>query len=320
MATLLTIDFTFPKPSPRQSNSSLPEIQLVSLLVVAVKLYHPFDSQPRYSRTLTEFGTLVIDWDVWRNSQTEYATRHTSAGKLGRGNEIHINENDVMAMSGEQLDEYLDWYEKTWIKEEVQVPSSRRLPQQLLDMFPTGRPDGSLPVGLNPEQEAKADQVALNHKLKTVQSSLKLRVIVSEGNEEISEKPVKRIGSFYKRYRNIENLSPQAKAFYEATASSIGISLSSLVLAVFQVERKLEIFRTKEVKDKLLEDEDLLGEEEYLEGDYEIPTIDRDDGTEGEKELSGGNQDLRMDTEDEIVSSSEVEPAVQGTPSETMED
>ncbi len=279
LASLLAVDFTFPKPGPRQRKSAHPEIQLVSLLVIAVKLYHPFDSQPRYSRTLSEFGTLVIDWDVWCKSQTEYAARHTSAGKLGRGNEINVNENDVMAMSGEQLDEYLDWYEKTWIKEESQEPQSRRIPQQLLDLFPTGRYDGSSQAKVDLDQEARTDQIALDQKLKIIQGNLNLRNTISE---ESNEQPVKRIGSFYKRYRNIDDLSPEARIFYEAAATSVGMSLASLTLAVIQLERKLETLRDNEVKNDLLEDEDLS------ESGQESQNLDEMDVSGGEQELNGG--------------------------------
>ena len=173
-------------------------------------------------------------------------------------------------MSGEQLDEYLDWYEKTWVQEEPREPNSRRLPQPLLDMFPTGRPDGSSPAKVNIDQEAKDNQLALSLALTTTVGSLKLRGIVSEEDEENSEKAVKRIGSFYKRYRNIEDLPSPAKTFYEAAARSVGISLSTLVLAVFQMEVKLEKLRDKKVNDDLLEDEDVLSEKEHPESDQEI--------------------------------------------------
>lgn len=286
LASLLAVDFTFPKPDTRQRKSAHPEIQLVSLLVIAVKLYHPFDSQPRYSRTLSDFGTLVIDWDVWCKSQTEYAARHTSAGKLGRGNEINVDENDVMAMSGEQLDEYLDWYEKTWVKEDSQEPRSRRIPQQLLDLFPTGRLDGSSPAKVDLDQEARTDQIALAQKLKTVQGNLHLRNTISEESEENNEQPVKRIGSFYKRYRNIDDLSPEAKTFYEAVASTVGISLSSLTLAVIQLERKFETLHNKEVKTELFEHED-LSERGQFESGEESPDSDEMDVTGGEGELHG---------------------------------
>lgn len=319
LASLLAANFTFPRPGSRQRKSSLPEIQLISLLVIAVKIYHPFDSKPRYARTLTGFGTLLIDWDVWCKSQTDYASRHVSAGRLGRGHEINVNENDVMTMSGEQLDEYLDWYEKTWVREEPREPNSRRIPQPLLDMFPTGRPEGSSPAKVNFDEEAKADQLALALTLSAVVGSLKFRGIVSEENEENSKKVVKRIGSFYKRYRNIEDLPSQANIFYEAAARSVGTSLSTLVLSVFQMEIKLEKLRDKEVYDDLLEDEDVLSEEEHLESDQQSFMIDKEDVKGGREKLSEDNQELARGLEDNIVAFSDSGPAIQESGSDAME-
>lgn len=34
---------------------------------------------------------------------------------LRRGEEIKITDADVMKMSGKQMDDYLDWYQRTWI-------------------------------------------------------------------------------------------------------------------------------------------------------------------------------------------------------------
>lgn len=34
---------------------------------------------------------------------------------LKRGEEIKITDADVMKMSGKQMDDYLDWYQRTWI-------------------------------------------------------------------------------------------------------------------------------------------------------------------------------------------------------------
>ena len=314
LALFLEVDFTFPRPSSRQRKSSLPEIQLVSLLVIAVKLYHPFDSHPTYSRTLTELGTLRIDWDSWDQSQTEYATRHTSAGKLGRGNEIKVNENDIMEMSGEQLDEYLDWYEKTWIKEDSQQYSARRIPQPLLDMFPTGRPDGSLATKVDFDQEIEADQIVLDQKLNFAVGSLEFRGIVSEESAESSENSVRRIGSFYKRYRNVEDLSPQARSFYEAAARSVGISLSTLILAVFQTERKLETLGKREVDDGLLEDEDLFGEEERLESDPKNLRIGEGEAKVDDQKPDQCSREPERDSEDDRVAS-DIESAQSGSTS-----
>lgn len=251
MASLLAFDFTFPPPASRQHISSLPEIRLVSLLVIAVKLYHPFDSLPRYTKGLTESGVLTVDWDVWIRAQKEYDSHSTTKGSLGRGKEMAVTEDDVFTMSGKQLDEYLDWYEKTWIDEER---ASHALPQQLLDMFPTGRLGGPSPFTNDYSDGHLEAGTAIDQKLQAGQNSLRMRGVVSSDTEAATEEPVRRIGSFYKHYRSIDDLPPAGRAFYEAVARLAAISVATLVKVVFQTERKLHVWREQRVKRERADD------------------------------------------------------------------
>lgn len=246
LASLLAFDFNFPPPAFRQHISSLPEIRLVSLLVIAVKLYHPFDSFPRYTKKLTESGILTVDWNIWVEAQKEHDDSHsTTDGRLGRGNEIAVTEEDVFNMSGRQLDEYLDWYEKTWIDEER---ASHALPQQLLDMFPLGRLDRPPPLTKDNSDEHMEAGTALSQRLHAVQNGLRMRGVVAGETETAAEEPVRRVGSFYKHYRSEDDLPPAARAFYEAVARVAGIKVTTLVKAVFQTERKLHVWREQQVK------------------------------------------------------------------------
>ena len=173
-----------------------------------------------------------------------------SEGKIGRGNELLVNEQDVMKMSGDQLDEYLDWYEKTWVNEEGEKQKRNGLPKQLLDMFPTGRPNGSLPTTVDFDSEKKAEQYALDEKLRLCQSRLKARQLISSEREGKSKEVLRRPGSFYKRYRKIEDFPSHARMFHEVAASLVGISLSTLAVAVRQMERKLQCWRDKRLKER----------------------------------------------------------------------
>ncbi|KAI4250273.1 MAG: hypothetical protein LQ352_005392 [Teloschistes flavicans] len=199
----------------------------MALLVITVKLYHPFDSIDRHPRSLTEPGTLGIDWDRWCEIQENYDARDTAGDKLGRGNEIKVAEADVFKLSGDQIDEYLDWFEKTWVDEERARKQPRGYPDQLLDMFPTGKPDGSTRQTMNVEQERRNDEEALEAKLQAVQGTLKPRQIISDKDAKSHEEPVARIGSFYKRYRKAEDLPATAKMFHETAASLIAVKVKS---------------------------------------------------------------------------------------------
>jgi len=249
LATIFDVKFTFPLSGRRHHFSTLPEIRLASLLVIAVKLYHPFDSLKRRAKTLTEPGVLTIDWDNWCQAQSCQYSRSIASGDLNSGCKssqeferhswIDITEEDVFNMSGPQLDQYLDWYEKTWIGGETRRRNSAGLPQQLLDMFPTERPVEPTLSVREIDSHSNAEELATQKRLQAVQGSLKMRGVVLEESEATRADPVRRIGSDYKIYRREEDLPPIAKVFYEVLARLIGLSLHRLVYAVFQTETKL---------------------------------------------------------------------------------
>lgn len=276
----------FPRPGTIQRKSSFPETQLISLLLVAVKLFHPFDQLQRTSRSWTEPGILSIDWNVWCDLQADHEARFISDGRIGRGNILSVSQQDIMRMSGAQLDEYMDWFEQTWVDEERLESKNKGLPKELLDMFPTGRLDGPSFTEINFDQESKVDQVSVDQNLTTAQSSLKMRDVVSNEQEERSSRPVRRIGNFYKRYWKDEDLTPQARKFHEIAASLAGISLSSLLIAVRQTERKLMNWREKQLR-KERED----AEKEVSVDDVETSS---EDGL-SQNEQDGENKDDMMD-------------------------
>ena len=295
ISNLLQINFSFPRPGSRQKALSWPELQIMALIVVAVKLFHPFDFLDRHPNTETDPGVLSIDWEIWNESQAKYGTQICPPEKIGRGNEISVTEHDIMNMSDEKLDEYLDWSEKTWV-DENREPKKHDLPKQLLDMFPTGRLDGSPQVQTNFGEEAKMQGLFSYEKLKNVQKHLRMRKVISEKNEGESQNIIRRIGSFYKRYRNVEDLPPQAELFYETAASLISTSKSVLVQAVYRTEGNLQLWRAKQLKEEKMEDGENgdpmddtegIGEDEGFTREREFTVI------YDESELSEGSADRK---------------------------
>lgn len=244
MSRLLSSTFTFPLPGSRQQISSLPELELMCLLVIAVKLYHPFDDLPRHVRSLADSAASRVDWETWVDARSSHQA--TGQTHLERGSEINVTEQDVMNMTGEQLDQYMDWAERFLVDEPRAEEKPRALPKQLLDMFPIGRPpDGPSPTPYDYDQEAAEEQEKADKCLKMIMSKLRLRAV--EGSVGVDENPTP-IGSFYKRFRTVEDLPPHAKAFHEAVAEAVGVRLKTLLIAVGQVERKLIKWREAKVK------------------------------------------------------------------------
>lgn len=87
----------------------------MALIVISTKLLFPFDNLKRYPESAREPTTQAIDWQLWSQVQRHFDQREMSSGKIGKGNEIRANEKDVFSMTPSQLDEYLDWYESSWL-------------------------------------------------------------------------------------------------------------------------------------------------------------------------------------------------------------
>lgn len=92
-----------------------PETQLVTLIVIATKLFFPFDEIRRHPESANEPTTQVIDWTVWEQAQRHFENREAAAGHLEKGKEILTGESDVLGMTTTQMDEYMDWYENSWL-------------------------------------------------------------------------------------------------------------------------------------------------------------------------------------------------------------
>lgn len=112
------VGFTFSFPTAiagKRRPLHLPEVQMISLIVISTKLLFPFDDINRYPESAREPSTQVIDWQLWAQVQGHFEQRETSSGRIGKGNEVLVNEKDVFSMTSSQLDEYLDWYESSWL-------------------------------------------------------------------------------------------------------------------------------------------------------------------------------------------------------------
>lgn len=182
-----------------------------------------------------------------------------------------MTEKDAMnKLTTSQLDEYLDWAERTLV--EPEHPRKGGLPMQLLDMFPTGRLDGSSAKELSFEEETRTDQVSSEAMLEACMKCLKLRPICPEDGE--GEGKRRRLGSFYKRYHRAQDLTPSARKFHEAVASLLNVTVDTLLVAVLQVERKLQRFVESELKQERARSQGVEGEQG---GGYEHEEDEDDD-------------------------------------------
>ena len=123
MSNILTFNFTFTLASDsriRRNATSHPEAQLMALVVFATKLGYPFDSDvvKRHPRSLSEPAALRFDWKKWVELRKQGSSLAERGSKLPllEGQESNITDADIFKMSNEQLDQYMDWYQRTYTR------------------------------------------------------------------------------------------------------------------------------------------------------------------------------------------------------------
>ena len=108
---LLEFDFSYPILHKKAYESlAYPEIQIISIIVVVTKLCYPFDNIERLPQSEYDPTSLKINWGKWSDIMIPRPSK-----KLREGEELKVTDQDVLKMSDGKLDDYLDWYQRTWI-------------------------------------------------------------------------------------------------------------------------------------------------------------------------------------------------------------
>ena len=252
LSRMLNISFTYnvdARSSARYQVLRLADAQLIGLVVLATKLLFPFDDRERYPRRPTELAALRMNWGAWSKARAEAAR---PSDLLTYGDALQTTENDVFDMSDEKLDQYMDWYQTAFAEENIRDTgrASREagFRRALFRLFPVDRPSKQ-----NDEDEDMTDHVdeaTQDMLLGRVQGSLRpLRVIAENPADETAE-DINRPGTYYKRFRIPQELVGHSRDFYDEVAYQTGLSLDSLVQAVFGLEKRLEEWEIKARQDQ----------------------------------------------------------------------
>lgn len=92
----------------------------MSLVIIATKLLYGLDSVSRAPKSNAEPAAVGMKWEAWdKFLRLGNAERRGLLGGTGqkadnRELEVDVKETDIFGMSGEDLDKYMDWFEKTW--------------------------------------------------------------------------------------------------------------------------------------------------------------------------------------------------------------
>jgi hypothetical protein len=119
LSSVLSLDFTFETANLKGSDA--PETQLIGLIVVATKLCQPFENIERSPITNGDIDSTHMDWKEWSTIMKSRASTN-----LTREEAMRLQDVDVVGLTGENMDEYMEWYCQTWLDAKDVKSTSRK--------------------------------------------------------------------------------------------------------------------------------------------------------------------------------------------------
>lgn len=216
---------------------------MAACLIYCVKLFYPFDGPQPFPKTTSEPVAIAIDWKHWYSAFSHSARDQQNSAKEYNFEElINLQEKDVFSMSGDQLDQYLDWYQDTILDEQrFGSEANDNYRDALYSMFPIDRDRPVIEVSQPPRHQQRLEVV------KAVHSNFKPREV---SGDEYGEPDTVRPGQRYRCYRKVEELPKYAELFYKEVAKIAGLSMDMLVLAVLLAEKAIEMWKREEKRRK----------------------------------------------------------------------
>lgn len=243
LSKLLGYDFVLHQDGAKRLGiRHLPEAQLISCLVVCVKLLYPFDAEQHHPRSTTEPTAAAMNWSHW-HEQLQLAKEEWKGGNQRFTIEdlTKLEEEDIFDMAPDRLDQYLEFYANTFLDDaEIQrTKESDDFRNAIYGMFPI-EGDSAVSVHATSDGLSEEDDLAM---VRAVHGSMEARPVVYD--EQDSTDTI-RPGQSYRLYKRDTDLPEHAKAFYEEAAKLAGLSMDMLIMAVFFAEASIEKWRRRQ--------------------------------------------------------------------------
>ncbi|KAI1330846.1 hypothetical protein F5Y16DRAFT_361398 [Xylariaceae sp. FL0255] len=237
LGEILETDFSYPVDSKKIRTMDNPEVLLVSLLVVSVKILYSLDGVERHPTSGHDLWRTKINWTEWqRITAEEPAEEHHS---LTPGEEYRITTNDVVNMTDTKLDDYMEWFERMWVGD-----GEPKTTERVRDMFAQKKSH----VATRNDQGAEQNVGDRLTKQNRAAGQWMTTVDPVPDNEEENGKSHPR--NFCPIWRSEEDLPDVAKVLYKKAAVLAAIPLPKLIRGATQVERRLEVWCIQRAKEK----------------------------------------------------------------------
>lgn len=262
----------------RKPPIAMAEVQLMSFLIIATKLLFPFSDGSMQSKPRGH-PQLGLRWSAWLQTHKDYqpSQKNDAEGAIQPGKHIEIQDGDILTMSPEELDSYMDWYQTTFAVSETVLQNQKAvLEKSILDMFPLPAPSSTSLSTKSPNAERELSELTSR-----VQNEAVVPVAWAEGTgkrrafdgDSDSEESDLQAGSRYPIFSTADSLSftsPQSEGdnedegandsnaalyFHERAAELVCLDLNRLLKAVRYTERRLEKLVEQKKRDKIFDTE-----------------------------------------------------------------
>ncbi|KAK4544621.1 hypothetical protein LTR36_004193 [Oleoguttula mirabilis] len=249
LARVLDLDFAFKLNGKHGSKDAVlryPEARMMALIVVTTKLLFPVDIVKRYPSSASDMSALALDWAPWAELQPQ-TFGHQPTPRPDYQKMMDFSQADALQAADDQLDRYMDWFEQNVASEDIRehgkAGKEADFRRTLFQLFPAGNDRAQ---STTEPLTATAPDQAITDKLRESQGVLKSKRIIEHTTDA---REVNRTGSFYQRYRSADDLEDPVKLLYERAAGLAGLSMESMVRAVFLIEGKMQRHEENSRKD-----------------------------------------------------------------------
>ncbi|KAK6525757.1 Pol I core factor CF [Arthrobotrys megalospora] len=298
LAEMIQSSLVYPAAARNYRLLNCPDIQLMALLVISLKLCWGLDDDdpevcrrmkrdkkgkvlPRFATKEWEIANLGFEWEEWKGIvevgawglKGDEGEDKEKRKKKERNWQLGVEEGEIYGWSGEEMDEYLEWFEKNWAGGMEGKPTAG-----VVRLFEGDRSgDIDLDTGHTGDQEEeeetrkpsdnKEKDDLLKQKISTfmkMQSNMKFGKVIPEGRKRGR---ILRPGEKYIRYKKWEDVrSSKLRVLYMAAAQRLGVGIEGFVYVVQKLEHRLgQVSKGKEPK-REISDEEGEDDEDLVEG------------------------------------------------------
>lgn len=247
----------------RKSPIAMAEVKLMCLMIIATKLLFPFSDIAGRNKAKGH-PALRLEWSEWHRIHKNHqeSLQHNSTSVNTPAKHIEIRDEDILKLSPDELDSYMDWYQNSFTTSEAVLKTQKTtLEKSILDMFPLRDLPRSPAIEV-PDQERRLEELTSQ-----IQNEALKSVLLVEGkgeqraeeqdSDEDEDENGHQPGSRYPVFPTVESLSfassseeranndvdgesAAALYFHKRAAELVCLDLNRLLKAVRHVERRLE--------------------------------------------------------------------------------